>query len=293
MTYVQALVLAIVEGLTEFIPVSSTANILLAEKFLQVTNRELFASFTIFIQLGAMLAILWLFFKQLWLNKQIWWKIIVALIPTGIIGFVVYPLVKEYLQDATPLTGWVLILGGILFTWLDWHWRKNKNLKQDLDDHDDQTQNEYLNVVKKEPWWKMFLIGTGQATATIPGVSRSAATIFSARALGFPQLAAAQFSFVLALPTIAAASGFDLLQEFLNRNVQVACSCVTTPCVCPTVYSVFNNSSDLLLMFFGAFIAFMVALFTCKFFIKVLGKKPFFWWGVYRLITGIIWLIVF
>lgn len=294
MTYWQALILAIVEGLTEFIPVSSTANILLAEKFIQVVNRDLFSSFTIFIQLGAMLAVLFLFARQLWQNKQIWGKIIIAMIPTGIIGFTVYPYVKSYLQDASPLTGWVLIIGGAFFTFLDWYWRRQKNSKQDLDDHDDQTQAEYLGVVKKAPWWKMFLIGTGQATATVPGVSRSAATIFSARALGFPQLAATQFSFVLALPTIAAASGLDLLKELMNKNLQVMCDCAAdVACFCPQPYSVFNNPGDLLLMLFGAAVAFIVALLTCKFFIKVLGKKPFFWWGVYRLITGIIWLMVF
>ncbi len=295
MTYIQALILAIVEGLTEFLPVSSTANILLADKLLGgISNRDLFSSFSIFIQLGAMLAVLFLFFRQLWQNKDIWWKIILAFIPTGLFGVAFYSLVKSYLQDASPLTGWMLIIGGVFFTFLDWHWRKKDAAQlQKIDDRDDQTQTEYITAVKKAPWWKMFLIGTGQATAMVPGVSRSAASIFSARALGFSKLVATQFSFILALPTIAAASGFDLLKEFLNSRVEVACDCLAAGCYCPQLYSVFNSFNDMTLMLFGALVAFIVAFFTCNFFIKVLGKKPFFWWGIYRLIIGIVWLFLF
>lgn len=294
MTYLQALILAIVEGLTEFLPISSTAHILLAEKFLQVSNRELFASFTIFIQLGAMLAVLFLFLKQLWQSKDIWWKIILAFIPTGLLGVLFFPLVKNYLQDASPLTGWMLIGGGIIFTFLDWFWRQKAEKNPAANAKITATSSDsYLPAVKKAPWWKMTLIGTGQAAAMVPGVSRSAATIFSARALGFSQFAATQFSFVLALPTIAAASGFDLLQAFLDRHEQVACSCVSAPCVCPTVYNVFNSQGDLLLMLFGALVAFLVALATANFFIKILGKKPFFWWGIYRVMIGLVWLTLF
>ncbi len=279
MTYLQAFILAIVEGLTEFIPVSSTAHILLADKLLGgVANRELFASFSIFVQLGAMLAVLSIFLKQLWQNKNIWGKIILAFIPTVVIGAFFYPLVKAYLQDASPLTGWALLGGGLLFTTLDYYWQKQSITQQKSSSHNNQAP--YLETVEKASWWQLLLIGTGQTAAIIPGVSRSASTIFTARAVGFSQLAATQFSFILALPTIAAASGFDLLQEFLHRQT-------------PGVYSVFNQSQDLWLMIFGAVIAFLVALFTCNFFIKILGKKPFFWWGAYRLLVGLFWLWLF
>lgn len=279
MTYLQAFILALVEGLTEFIPVSSTAHILLADRLLGgVTNRELFASFSIFVQLGAMLAVLSLFLKQLWQNKNIWGKIIIAFIPTIIVGMIFYPLVKNYLQDASPLTGWMLLGGGLLFMALDYYWQK-KNLTTTAVSLNNN-QAPYLETVTKASWWQLLLIGTGQTAAIVPGVSRSAATIFTARALGFSQLAATQFSFILALPTIAAASGFDLLQEFLHSQTL-------------GIYSVFNQSSDLLLMFFGAAIAFLTALLTCNFFIKILGKKPFLWWGIYRLIIGLFWFWLF
>lgn len=305
MTYLQAVILALVEGLTEFLPVSSTANILLADKLLGgVLNRDLFASFSIFIQLGAMLAVLGIFFKQLWQNKDIWWKIILAFIPTGLFGLVFYPYVKDYLQDASPLTGWMLIIGGVLFTALDYFWsnpkhrptlsKENKVNLVAADLINDENEQAYIQTVKKAPWWKMMTIGAGQAVAMVPGVSRSAASIFTARALGFSKFAATQFSFILALPTIAAASGFDLLKEFLNRDVHVVCDCMVAPCNCPAPpYSVFNGGSDLLLMLFGAAIAFLVAAATCNFFIKVLGKKPFLWWGIYRVAIGILWLYLF
>lgn len=281
MTYLQAFILAIVEGLTEFIPVSSTAHILLADKLLGgVTNRELFASFSIFIQLGAMLAVLSLFLKQLWQNKNIWGKIIIAFIPTVVIGIFFYPFVKAYLQDASPLTGWALLGGGLLFTALDYYWQKKTTPTTITNASPDNNQAPYLPTVKKATWWQLLLIGTGQTAAIVPGVSRSAATIFTARAVGFPQLAATQFSFILALPTIAAASGLDLLQEFLHRQT-------------PGLYSIFNQPQDLVLMFFGALVAFFTALLTCNFFIKILGKKPFFWWGIYRVLVGLVWLFLF
>ncbi len=282
MSWFQALVFAIVEGLTEFLPVSSTANILLAEKFLPVVNKDLFASFSIFIQLGAMLAVLTLFIRQLWQHRSVWLKLLVAFAPVVLLGLFFYPLVKAYLQDSSPLTGLMLILGGLLFTFLDWQWRRKNDTKD--------SAVAYLDAMKRASWWQMLAIGTAQATAMVPGVSRSAATIFGARAFGFSKTAATQFSFVLALPTIAAAAGLDLLQEWLKRDVQVACSCVGEPCFCPQVYSVFNQPADLCLMLFGFVVAFLVAWFTAKFFIKILSQQSFLPWGIYRVIIGLIWL---
>ncbi len=273
MTFLQAFILGLVEGLTEFIPVSSTAALLLTDQFLQVENRLLFSSFTIFVQLGAMLAVLSLFLRQIWQNKKIWKNLLLALLPTAILGFTFYPLVKDYLQDASALTGYVLIIGAIVFTILDLLFRR---LYSNRDDQDDNTHREYLKPLEKAPWWQVMLIGLGQAIAMVPGVSRSGATIFTARALGFPQLVATQFSFILALPTIAAASGLDLLDTFLTRA--------------DSTYNVFNHPADLLLLLFGALIAFLTAYFTCNFFIKILGKKPFYVWAIIRILMGLTWL---
>jgi undecaprenyl-diphosphatase len=290
MTWLQALFLAIIESLSEFLPISSTAQLLLFDQFFPAANRDLFATFAIFIQLGALLAVLSLFLRQLWRHRQLWPRLLLAILPTLIIGAFAYQIVKNYLQDASAITGWALIIGGIVFTWLDWRWRccptSSSNPQVDTP--------AYLSAVATAPKWKLNAVGVAQAVAIIPGVSRSGATIFGARALGFTKLAATELSFVLALPTIAAATGLDLLQEFLRRDVQVVCDCVlpSSDCFCPLPYSIFNHPSDWGLMILGLIIAFITARLTCHFFLKLLATRPFWYWGLYRVIAGLIWLAV-
>lgn len=277
MTIFQTIIFAIVEGLTEFIPVSSSANILLAEQFFPVINKELFASFSIFIQLGAILAVMTLFFRQLWESKKSWLNLIIAIIPTIIMGLGAYAMIKDYLQDASALTGWMLIIGGLFFSYLDWHWAKKSPASAKIESLDDE---QYLQETQKSPWWKMALVGVAQGCAIVPGVSRSGATIFGARALGFTKVAATKLSFVLALPTIAGAAGYELYQEFKVMGQAGS-------------YSVFNQGEHLWLMLLGFVVAYLVAASTVKFFMKILATKPFYYWGIYRLITGLVWLYLF
>ena len=279
MTYFQALILAIIEGLTEFIPVSSTANLLLADKFLNISHRELFTSFVIFIQLGAMLAVFELFWREFWQHKNLWPKIISAFIPTAIIGFLVYPIFKTYLQNASLLTGWVLIIGGLFFSALDYYWWQRDKKKAKAKTTTYQTENIYLQEIEKTSLKKMALLGIGQAIAILPGVSRSAASIFSARALGLSQKAATKFSFLIALPTIAAAVGLDLLQEGYKYH-QLEDQKI----------SLLTEKGNWLILIFGILVAFVVSRLTIKFFMRFLGEKRFYWWGIYRLIIGLLWL---
>ncbi len=278
MTIFQVIILSIVEGLTEFIPVSSTANIMLAEQILAafslpVTNRDFLASFSIFIQLGAMMAVLTLFFRQLWQSKKSWLNLIIAMIPTIVIGMGVYTMIKDYLKEASALTGWMLIGGGLLFSYLDWRWQKKSNTLIEGEKIDDM---QYLVETQKAPWWKMALVGVAQACAVVPGVSRSGATIFGARALGFSKMAATKLSFVLALPTIAGAAFYDLYKELRVVGQE-------------DTYSVFNHSDHLWLLLLGFVVAYLAAALTAKLMMKILATKPFYYWGIYRLITGLLW----
>jgi undecaprenyl-diphosphatase len=286
MTWIQALVLAIVEGLTEFLPVSSTAQMLLVDKIWEVENREFFGVFVVFIQLGAMLAVLAIFLKQLWQSKNIWGKLIVGIIPTLILGFFFSSVgvVQRYLVDASALTGWVLIVGAVVFTGLDWWWRKREKKNED--------EKLYVKEVKASSYKKMALVGVAQAVAMVPGVSRSGAVIFGARGLGFSKMGATQLSFIVGLPVIAAAAGWTLVKEFIDRGAKVVCNCVTQGCECLPAYNIFNHPEDFGLLGFGFGVAFIVAFLTARWLIKILGAKPFWWWGVYRVIVGVGWLMV-
>jgi undecaprenyl-diphosphatase len=252
MSYIQAIILAIIEGLTEFLPVSSTGHMILAQSLMNVKDPEFAKTFEIVIQLGAILAILLLYIKRFFVGINIYLKLFVAFIPTGIIGLLAYKIIKHYLFN--PFTVSIsLIIGGVILIVLDkWTEQKESEYKQVED-------ISYSGAIK---------IGLIQCLSMIPGISRAAATILGGVFSGFNRKQAAEFSFLLAIPTMFAASGYDLLKEHDNIH-----------------------SSDITLLVFGGFIAFVVAIIAVKGFIAFLTKYGFKHFGYYRIILGVLFLV--
>ncbi len=183
-TYFSSLVLGVVEGLTEFIPVSSTAHIIIAAQSLGITSNTFFAAFSIAIQTGAIIAALLFFWKQLWSDRSLIPKIIVAFIPTALIGLLIHPFITKLFSEIAVIA-WALIIGGVLLVFL-----------KPIEDETPLTTLSYK---------KAFLIGCAQVLAFIPGVSRSGATLIGGTALGVSRALIVPFSFLLGIPTIIGA----------------------------------------------------------------------------------------
>lgn len=252
MTYLQAFIIAIIEGLTEFLPVSSTGHMILADAILKVQDKEFAKTFEIAIQLGAIFSVVILYFKKFLKSFTIYLKLLVAFLPTGVIGLLAYKTIKHYLFN--PITVSIsLIVGGVFLIILDrWSDRKESEVKE----------------VEDISYWSAFKIGLIQCISMIPGVSRAAATIFGGVYAGFNRKQAAEFSFLLAVPTMLAASGYDLLKEKDNIHAE-----------------------DVTIMLFGAAVAFVVAIFAIRGFIAFLSKYGFKHFGYYRIVLGTLFLI--
>jgi undecaprenyl-diphosphatase len=200
MGYLQAVVLAIVEGITEFLPVSSTGHLILASKLLDVGQTELVKSFEIVIQLGAILAVVVLYWQTMVKNWEIWKRVLIAFVPSGIVGFLVYKLVKTYLIGNVGIVVMALFWGGIVMLIVEEVVKHKERQKKSLE---------------KLRFSEAVVIGLGQAVAMIPGVSRAMATIFGGLGVGLTRKSAVEFSFLLAVPTMAAAAGWDLIKTGL------------------------------------------------------------------------------
>jgi undecaprenyl-diphosphatase len=251
MSFFQAIILAIIEGITEFLPVSSTGHMILAQSLMEVQDKEFVKTFEIVIQLGAIMAVLLLYIKRFFVGINIYLKLFVAFLPTGLVGILAYKMIKHYLFN--PFTVSIsLIVGGVMLIMLD-KWSAEK-------------PSEYKEV-EDISYSSAFKIGMIQCLSMIPGISRAAATIFGGIFSGFDRKQAAEFSFLLAIPTMFAASGYDLLKE--HENI---------------------NHDNVMLLLAGAFVAFLVAIVAVKGFIAVLNRYGFKHFGIYRIIIGVLFL---
>jgi undecaprenyl-diphosphatase len=255
MSPIHSIILGIVEGLTEFLPVSSTAHLLLAAKALNITETNFVKSFEIVIQLGAILAVALLYFKKIFSNFDLIKKVVVAFLPTAIIGFLLYKIFKAYLLNS-HIAAWALIIGGLIM--IAFEILNNNEAANDKD-------NNFENITYKQS----FLIGLAQSLAIVPGVSRSGATILSGLALGIDRKLIVEFSFLLAIPTMLVASGYDVLKSGLDIS---------------------QNLGALALGFITSFI---VAFISVKFFLKFIKNHDFKSFGVYRIIIGVIFLLFY
>ena len=208
MSIVQAIIIAIIEGITEFLPVSSTGHMILAQHLMRMEDTEFAKTYEIVIQLGAILAVLLLYIRRFFVSITIYIKLLIAFLPTGVIGLLAYKFIKTYLFN--PFTVSIsLIAGGIVLILLDRWSAERKAVYKDIEDIS------YADALK---------IGLIQCLSMIPGVSRAAATIFGGIFAGFDRRQAAEFSFLLAIPTMFAASAKDLWEskDLINgQNIQL------------------------------------------------------------------------
>ncbi len=256
MTFVDAFILAVVEGLTEFIPVSSTGHLLVASKILNLEWSAFLSSFIITIQLGAILAIVCLYARRLILQPTIIYKVIAAFIPTAVIGFLGYSLFKQFLTDGLLIVGWSLFIGGVVILLFEaWYEERGTDTKQ----------------VEDISFKQAVILGACQALAMIPGVSRSGATIISGMSLRLSRQTIMEFSFLLAIPTMMSATAYDLLKSGEGFSV-----------------------GEWEVLLFGFIASFVVSIVSVKWFLNFVGRHSFSWFGWYRIVVGLIilWFVV-
>lgn len=257
MTIIQSIILGIVEGLSEFLPISSTAHLIITSALLKIPETDFLKTFLISIQLGAILSVAVLYFKKVISSPKIILKIITAAIPTAIIGLIAYKFIKDYLMESLPLIALALIIGGVVLIILENKFKRDKlkeNKTKDLSIEDD-----LLTISYKQS----FLIGLFQSLAIVPGVSRSAATIMGGLSLKISRKNIVEFSFLLALPTMLGATLLDLYKS--------------PPAI---------SQSELFVWFIGFFVSFITAIFGIKFFLKFIQKNNFIPFAWYRIIIG-------
>jgi undecaprenyl-diphosphatase len=247
-----AVVLGIIEGITEFLPISSTAHLILASRALGLTETEFLKSFEIIIQLGAILSVVVLYWKR-FLNVEVLKKLVVAVIPTGVIGLTVYKAIKGYLMGSITVILLTLLVGGIALIVFE---RFRQEEERDVDFHE-------------ITYRKAFLIGLFQAIAVIPGVSRSAATIVGGSLLGVSKRTIVEFSFMLAVPTMLAATGLELLKS------QAALS------------------GKFGVLGIGFVVSFITAIIAIKSFLAYLKRRDFSLFGWYRVAFALVFYLVF
>ncbi|MDO3390238.1 undecaprenyl-diphosphate phosphatase [Bacteroides sp. ET489] len=265
LTIWEAIVIAIVEGLTEFLPVSSTGHMIITQNMLGVESTEFVKAFTVIIQFGAILSVVCLYWKRFFrlnhtpapqgasslrrlLHKfDFYWKLLVAFIPAALLGFLFSDKIDALLESVVVVAV-MLVIGGIFMLFCDRIFSKG---------------SEQTELTEK----RAFLIGLFQCIAMIPGVSRSMATIVGGMAQKLTRKAAAEFSFFLAVPTMFAATAYKVLKLFLEGGTEI----------------VVNNLPALLV---GNVVAFVVALLAIKFFISFVTKYGFKAFGWYRIVVG-------
>jgi undecaprenyl-diphosphatase len=253
MTLIQSIIIAIIEGITEFLPISSTGHMILASSLMNIQNAEFVKTFEIFIQLGAIMAIVLMYARRFLQGLTIYYKLAIAFLPTAIAGFLAYPYIKAYLFSPV-IVAVSLIVGGIILILID---RFVVNRKSETD------------VLENITYKNAFFIGLIQCVSMIPGVSRAAATIVGGVFNGLNKKQAMEFSFLLAVPTMLAASGYDLLKT-------------------PVIFT----KHEILLLVIGFVIAMVTAWFAVKLFLKLVENYGFKYFGYYRIVIGIIFLII-
>ena len=261
--FINAIILGIVEGFTEFLPISSTGHLILVNNFIGFTGS--FAHmFDVVIQLGAILAVVIYFWKRLvpfgpsktssekTATWMLWWKTLVGVIPALIIGATVGKYIEDKLFNPY-IVAVALLVGGILLLWIERNVRISK-----------------INHISELDFKTAFFIGLIQCLAMIPGTSRSAATIIGAMMLGSSRMVAVEFSFFLAIPTMVAATGYSILKSGLHLS-----------------------SKELFLTGTGFFVSFLVAWIVIAGFMKFVSRRNFNLFGYYRIILGSVVLIYY
>lgn len=255
MTIIQAIILAIVEGITEFLPVSSTGHMIITSSLMGIADQSFTKTFTVAIQLGAILSVVALYFKRFFKGIDFYFKLLVGFIPAAVFGVLLNDYIDALLENVL-VVGITLFLGGILFLFIDkWFSDTEVNGKEEVG---------YLEA---------FKIGLFQCIAMIPGVSRSAASIIGGLTQKLTRKAAAEFSFFLAVPTMFGATA-KKMYDFYKEGVGF-------------------SSEEISLLAIGNITAFIVAMVAIRSFITFLTKHGFKWFGYYRIIVGAAIIILY
>jgi undecaprenyl-diphosphatase len=255
MNLIHVFILSLIEGFTEFLPISSTGHMILVSRLLNIEPTSFTKTFEIVIQLGAILAVVVLYFKKLISSINLLKKLMVAFIPTAIVGFTLYPLIKNVLLGSTSITLNALFLGGLALIGIEWFLRRKKTQAQEISE-----------VTYKQA----LIIGTFQSLSVVPGVSRAAATIVGGLLTGLNRPTATEFSFLLAVPTMFAATALDI---YKSRSMIA--------------------QGGFLTLFIGTVLSFFFAIIAVKFLINFVKKHDFTAFGIYRIILAILfWIFV-
>lgn len=255
MNILQAVIFGIVEGITEFLPISSTGHLMLTARLFQVPQSEFIKSFEIAIQLGAILSVIVLYWGLLVRGREIWSRLLVAFLPAALIGAVMYKLIKKYLLANNEVVLWSLFIGGLCLIIFELFHREKDSAVSEL-------------AAISYP--QALIIGLFQSVAMIPGVSRAAATIIGGLAVGLKRKTIVEFSFLLAIPTMLAATAWDLL-----KSAQVF------------------HAEQFVSLSVGFIISFAVSIITIKFLLTFIKRHSFVSFGIYRIAVALVfWFIL-
>jgi len=249
----QAIIIGIIEGFTEFLPISSTGHMIVASRFLGIEESELTKAYEVIIQLSAIFAVAIIYRDKLHISHiELWKKLIVAFLPLAIIGF----LLKDYIKVlfSVEVVATMFIIGGVAFLIVEKFYKEKEHSIKDIED-----------ITYKQA----LLIGLAQILSLIPGTSRAGATIIGGLLVGLNREMSASFSFLLAIPVMGAVSGYDMLKH----------------------YSEFENA-NLTPFLIGFIVSFLIAYITIKLFISFLNSFTFVAFGIYRIIFGIFLLLI-
>lgn len=254
MSILEAIILAIIEGLTEFLPVSSTGHMIIGSSVMGIASDPFVKMFTVAIQLGAILSVIVLYWKKFFQSFDFYFKLIVAFIPAAIFGLLFNDYI-DALLERVDVVGYTLIIGGMLFLFIDKIFKSNETSTQEVN---------YPIALK---------IGFFQTIAMIPGVSRSAATIIGGLTQNLSKKTAAEFSFFLAVPTMFAATALSMFKFYKAGGA--------------------FGSDEITLLAIGNIVAFIVGVIAIKSFITFLTKHGFKIFGYYRIVLGAVILILY
>jgi len=250
---IQAIIIGIIEGFTEFLPISSTGHMIVASRFLGIEESALMKAYEVIIQLAAILAVMLIYREKISFKKiDLWMKLFVAFLPLAIVGFIFKDVIKSLFNVQT--VAWMFIIGGIIFLIVEYFYKEKEF---------------HVKEVERVSYRQALWVGFAQIFSLVPGTSRAGATIVGGLLTGMDRKTSSDFSFLLAIPVMGAVSGYDMLkhyQDFADAN-------------------------------WGAFVvgfvvAFVVAYITVKLFLVFIQKFTFVPFGIYRIIFGIILLMV-
>jgi len=249
----QAVIIGIIEGITEFLPISSTGHMIVASKFMGIEESALMKAYEVIIQFAAIMAVMLIYRDKITLKKiDLWMKLMLAFFPLAIVGFIFKDSIKALFNVQT--VAWMFIIGGIIFLVLEYFYEEKEY---------------HVKDVEKVTWVQAWWVGFAQIFALIPGTSRSGATIVGGLLAGMDRKTSSDFSFLLAIPVMGAVTGYDLLKHYHDFAANLGAFVV------------------------GFIVAFVVAYITVKVFLVFIQKFSFVPFGIYRIVFGLflLWII--